>query len=217
MKKILTLLSVSSLLLGACGAEEEGADQAPAEETTALEEDTETDLETETETETGAEGKSLEQQAGDVIEDESGKRTIISQVENINETQVNGPFEITLLHSQLSQLQPSPDYVNLFGGEDLALITFQIEVTNTSPDTNSIYPNQGTAVTDNGHQVDAALLLSDDVGGDFYGEVTKTGDVFFIYDGDASEVSSVRYIIRSSHGEDFESFGEDLEFIVNFE
>lgn len=214
MKKIITLLSLSSLLLGACGAEEESPDQEPAEETAeesvALEEET-------IEPESSATEESLEQQAGDVIRAEGGKRTIIHQAENINETQVNGPFEITLLHSQLSQFQPSPDFVELFGGEDLALITFQIEVTNTQPNTYAIYPNQGTAVTDDGHQVEANIFLSDDVGGDFYGEVTKTGDVFFIYDGNAEEVSNVRYIINSGHDENWDSFGEDLEFTVDFE
>lgn len=233
MKKLIALFSMSSLLLAACGGETtetESTDTTAEEETEIVEEEETNQTEEETEvveeeaeqveeeTESGAEeeGSSLTQQVGDVIEAEAGTRTIVGQVENINETQTSGPFEVTLLHSQLSQFQPTGDYVDLFGGEDLVLLTFQVEVTNNSEDTNTIYPDQGIAVTDTGTQVDAEIFLSDDVGGDFHGEVTKTGDVFFLYEGNAEEVSSARYIINSGHDENFENSGEDIEFTVEF-
>lgn len=220
VKKLVTFLGVSSLLLTACGGEQsedaESTDSSTEEDTEVVEEEEAEQVKDEVETESEEEDSSLTQQVGDTIEAEGGTRTIVGQVENINETQSSGPFEVTLLHSQLSQFQPAEDFVDIFGGEDLVLLTFQVEVTNNSEDTNTIHPDQGIAVTDNGNQVDAEIFLSDDVGGDFHGEVTKTGDVFFLYDGNADDVSSARYIINSGHDENFDNFGEDIEFTVEF-
>lgn len=227
MKKIISIFAVSTLILTACGEETAETDSATdTEETEVVEEegttdteeevDTNTESEEDSETDSTSEDEELEQQVGDVIEADGGSRTVVGQVENIDETQSSGPFDVTLKHAQLSQFQPAEDMVEMFGGEDLVLVTFDIEVTNNSEDMNTIHPGQGIAVTDTGNQIDANLLLSDDVGGDFHGEVTKSGNVFFIYDGNADEVSNVRYIINSGHNEDFENFDEDIEFTVDF-
>lgn len=217
MNKLLTTLTISSLLLVACADDTtspEGSENV--EEDPEVAEVVEPETESETEPEEAPTETGLEQQVGDVVDAEGGSRTIVGQVESINETQETGPFEMTLLHAQLSQFQPAPDYVDIFGGEDLVLITFQVEVTNNSEETNTIYPDQGVAVTDTGEQVNAEVFLSDQVGGDFFGEVTKSGDVFFLYEGDAEEVSSVRFIIDAPHDESFESIGEGIEFTVDF-
>lgn len=224
LHKSLLLFGASVLLLTACGGEagstdDSGAtDDAETEEVTEDDETVETASEKETEESEDNEetADTPEQQAGDVIETEGGTRTIVATNYGIDETVENGDFIITLKNAQLSQFQPSEDFVEMFGGEDLGMITFQIEVVNDSENTNSIYPDQGIAVTDTGKQIDADLFLSDDVGGDFHGNVTKEGDVFFFFDGNAEDVSNVRYIINSGSDENFESFGEDIEFNVDF-
>lgn len=217
LHKSLLLFGASALMLDACGTNEESSETentAEEAETEEVADDTVNEAETEENDETDTD--TPEQEAGDVIEADGGTRTIIATNYNINEEQENGPFTITVKNAQLSQFQPSEDMVDFFGGEDLGMVTLQLEVVNNSEETNLIYPDQGTVVTDTGQQIDAELFLSDDLGGEFYGEVTKTGDVFFFFDGQAEEVSNIRYLINSGTDEDFESFGEDIEFSIDF-
>jgi len=217
LHKSLLLFGASALMLAACGTNEESSETentAEEAETEEVADDTVNEAETEENDETDTD--TPEQEAGDVIEADGGTRTIIATNYNINEEQENGPFTITVKNAQLSQFQPSEDMVDFFGGEDLGMVTLQLEVVNNSEETNLIYPDQGTVVTDTGQQIDAELFLSDDLGGEFYGEVTKTGDVFFFFDGQAEEVSNIRYLINSGTDEDFESFGEDIEFSIDF-
>lgn len=218
MKKIITLLSLSALLLGACQVEESDPEETTVEETEVLEEESvESESEAETSSEASEESEPLEQEVDDVIEPENQNQTLVSEVEDINEIEINGPFEVTLLSSRLGQVQPAEDRVELYGGEDLAVVTFNLEITNTDSETRTLYPNQGLLMTDQGDEIEANLFISDEVGGSFAGEETKSGEVIFMYEGDAEEVSSVRYIIQSAHDENFNDFGESLEFTVNFE
>jgi len=216
------MFGATALLLAACGAEEESTEEPETSEEIETEEVETEEVETEetaeqtSDTEDDSDGDTPEQQAGDVIEAEGGTRTIVATNYGINETKENGPFTVTLTNAQLSQFQPSEDMVDIFGGEDLGMVTVQVEVENNSEDTNSIYPDQGIAVTDTGQQIDAELFFSDDVGGDFHGNVVKSGDVFFFFDGQAEDVSNVRYIVDSGSDENFERFGEDLEFSIDF-
>jgi hypothetical protein len=211
------LFGASALMLAACGTNEESSENGKTAEEAETEEvaddtvnETETDENDETDTDTP------EQEVGDVIEADGGTRKIIARNYNIDEEQENGPFTVTVKNAQLSQFQPSEDMVDFFDGEDLGMVTLQLEVVNNSDETNLIYPDQGTVVTDNGQQIDAELFLSDDLGGEFYGEVTKSGDVFFFFDGQAEEVSNIRYLTNSGTDEDFEPFGEDIEFSIDF-
>lgn len=217
-KKLLLFGAGATLLTGCAENDEESAeaeeDNGPETEEVEDEEseDTEEGLEEAAEIENGP-----EQQPGDVIEAEGGNREIIAVNYDIDETLEDGPFEVVLKHAQLSQFEPKADMKEYFESDSLAMVTLKMEVTNDSEDTNSIYPDQGTMVTDTGQQVEAEMFLSDDVGGDFHGEVTKDGDIFFFFDGEAKDIKNVRFIIGAGHDENIESFdGEDLEFSIDF-
>lgn len=221
LKKKIAILTATALFLVACEAEEEqdpndtteeidevDSEETEGEEEEDVEESVEEAEEELTEVDDGEEGK--------VEESEYGRLTIHSLVTDIEETIEDGPFEVTLLNARLAYLEPEEDYVDFFGGEEMTLITFEIEVENLEDETNSIYPDQGTIVTNTGQQIEADLLLSEDVGGEFLGEVIKIGNVQFFLDEDPEEIESVRYVIGSGHNEDFENFGEDFEFEVEF-
>lgn len=229
LKKVLMIGLASMLLLAACDDEasdtdtdvesEEVEENTPDDEEV-IEEDIATD-EDEPEDdveEIASDDENLpDQQVGDVIEGEGMSRTVISTNYGIDESIENGPFTVTLLNSQVSHLEiDDEEAAEYFDGDDLVMVSLQIEVTNDSSDTNSIYPDQGTIVTNTGKQVDADIWMSDSVGGDFYGEVTKDGDVFFFFEGDPEDITNVRYIVSSGHDDDFESFGDDIEFSVDF-
>lgn len=228
--KLLAALTASAFILGAC-ATDEGDTGSADEETENVEtvDDAETEADSEEtnnespesdEDEEGEESAELEPEEtteGETEETELGSLTTYSQVLDINESQENGPFTITLLNANLAELEPSEMYADFFDHDVVTVVGLEVSVENTNGDTNSIYPDQGTIVTNTGNQVDADLFFSDDVGGDFLGEVTKTGTVFFFFDGDTENIDNVRYIISSGHDEDWESFGEDIEFSISFE
>lgn len=243
LKKILMTGLASTLLLAACdddasdtetNLESEEVQDSSTEDEEVVEEDTATDVEEDTEdlddevTADEDESEDVEevteddenlpdQQVGDVIESEGMSRTVIATNYGIDESIENGPFTVTLLNSQVSHLEiDDEEAAEYFDGDDLVMVSLQLEVTNDSSDTNSIYPDQGTIVTNTGKQVDADIWMSDSVGGDFYGEVTKDGDVFFFFEGEPEEITNVRYIVRSGHDEDYESFGDDIEFSIDF-
>lgn len=189
----------SSMMLVACGSGDS------AEEDTSTEEGTE-------QVEEGKES------VGDVIEAEGGTREVISVANGINETIENGDFSITLREAQLSEFDPKGEMEEVFGKDPVGMVTANFEVKYKGEDTGTIYPDQSTLVTNTGHQVEAELFLSDSVGGEFYGEVTKEGEVFYIFDSkeDVKEIDNVRIIVGSGQNEDWESFGEDLEFSIDF-
>lgn len=227
MKRLLVTLTASAFILGACGNNEEATEVEPeeTEEVTEVDESEETDAdetvsedaeESEEEEEESAELEPEETSEGETEETELGSLTTYSQVLDINETLENGPFTITLLNANLAELEVSEEYADFFDQEISTVVGLEVKVENATGDTNSIYPDQGTIVTNTGNQVEADLFFSDDVGGDFLGEVTKSGTVFFFFDGDTESIENVRFVIGSGHGEDWENFGEDIEFAIDF-
>lgn len=216
-KKILALIFASTFLLSACGENAESTvENANADgviEDVNDAEDKEADEELDEVTELG---DGPEQQVGDIIEAEAGIREILAVNYGIDESMESGPFTITVKNAQLSQFEPSEDMVDFFDGESLGMVALEVEAVHNSEETNAIYPDQGILVTDTGHQIDADVFLSDDVGGDFYGKVKKSGDIFFFFDDDASDVKNVRFIVGSPYDENFDTVGEDIEFIIDF-
>lgn len=211
-KKFLSLFFVSTLLLTACGNEKDTGGEDP--NTNDEIEDVETAEDEVVEDEATEDGP--QQQPGDVIEAEAGTREVLAVNYGIDETLENGPFAITIKNAQISQFKPTEDMVEFFDGDNLGMVAIEVEAVNNSDETNTIYPDQGIIVTDTGHQVDADLFLSDDVGGDFHGEVTKSGDIFFFFEDDASDVKNIRFIISSGHDDDYDHYGDDLEFSIDF-
>lgn len=222
--KLLAVIGLCGIVLGACGektatTERTESQSSATEESSTVEESTTVEESSVVEsTEKASEVTEVNaiETDSEVIESEFGTITTLAQVKDINETQLSGPFKITVEAIQKSQLQPSADYVEMFGGENLAVITIQLSVENTNGDTNMIYPDQGTIVTDTKQQVEAEMFLSDSVGGDFIGEVVKNGAVQFIFDGNAEDIKSFKYIVGSGSDPDWNYFGEDLTFDFSF-
>lgn len=205
--KMLTVIGLCGLVLSACGGEETTTNESANSQESVTEESAVV--------EESSVVESTEKDS-EVNETEFGTITTLAQVKDINETQQSGPFNVTIEAIQKSQMQPTADYVEMFGGEDLAVITIQLSVENTNEDTNAIYPDQGTIVTDTKQQIEADMFISDSVGGDFIGEVVKNGTIQFIFDGNAEDIKSFQYIVGSGSDSDWNNFGEDLTFDFSF-
>ncbi|HLR03649.1 MAG TPA: hypothetical protein VK111_12965 [Virgibacillus sp.] len=154
----------------------------------------------------------------DVQESEIGKLSIAYKDKELDENAESGPINLNVDALQVGELEVSEDYQEFFDGKDeVTTITISMNVENTDDNTNGFYPDQATITTDAGDQVDADMLLSDEVGGDFIGKVKKDGQVIFTVDSDADEINEINLFIDGTHDEDFENIGEDIEMTFNID
>ncbi|WP_200411957.1 hypothetical protein [Virgibacillus salexigens] len=154
---------------------------------------------------------------GETIDNEVGKFTIANKKKDMNEVIENGPMKLTITGIQSATLEPNGDYKAMFDNKDkLTVVTVGMKTENTSEETVSFYPDQATLTTNAGDQVDADLMLSDDVGGDFYGQTKKEGEVIFQLDTPAADISDIKLIINGAHDENIDSLGEDIQLPLSF-
>jgi|SRR5690625_4528761 len=215
MKKLfmLFLTVMIAIVLTACGDEADGSSEddttADAAEDTANEKDTE-----ETVSEEEDNDDSL---AGETTENELGAFTMVNQNMDLDETYESGPMDLTIHSIQSGNLVISDEFKDVFDGKDeITMISVEIRAENTSEDNVSWYPDQAVMTTNAGDQVDADLLFSDSVGGEFFGPTNQEGNVLFMLDTMAEEIESVKLIINGPHDEDFQTIGDDLEIDLSF-
>lgn len=138
----------------------------------------------------------------------------------VSESQDHGGVVITVEAVVLSPYEIMPDEFKSFTEDtdywtDVQTVgAFQISVQNTTDQTINVHPDQGTVVVGN-EQVDTALFMSDDVGGEILAGVMKDGAVLFGLKRQApNEVTSVRYLIGGPFDNDFNDIGDDYEFEI---
>ncbi len=148
---------------------------------------------------------------------EIGEREIVKCGKGIELVKESGPFTIRITDIQVLNFHLLDEYKEDFDNKDkLTIITMAVEVENNSASTNIIYPSLGILVTNTEEQVEADLMLSDSVGGEFGGEVVQKGNILFIVDSEGQDIKGIRYIIDGAEDEDFNSIGEDIEFEIEF-
>lgn len=161
-------------------------------------------------------GETDEDVDDNVEESDIGTMTIAYKNKELNETAESGPISLEVKGVQVADLEVAEDYVDIFDGEDeLTVITVLMRAENSSEDTVSMYPDQATLTTDTGEQVEADLFFSDDVGGDFFGEVSKEGEIIFFVDSPAEDIGEINLIINGAHDENFETIGDDVKMTIS--
>ncbi|MDN6161804.1 MAG: hypothetical protein L0I79_03430 [Atopostipes sp.] len=204
--KIISLFFIVSFLLSSCGQDKNTAingDKADSNKET--EETLVIDLE-----------EQKEEERKQSIKIEDGEKTPIKSFNISNARQKNGPFEIIIHSIELSQFQPNEDKIVEYGGSDLGLISIELEVENHSDNKNNIYPMQGLVITDTGKEIDVHFSLSDQVGGEFQGEVKKEGKVHCFFVGQSEKISKLTYQIEAGHDQELQFLGNDFQFVFNF-
>lgn len=149
----------------------------------------------------------------EIIELDDGQQKLVQTFDSIHAKQKEGPFTIQLQSIQLSQFEPNEDQITEYDGSDLALISIELEVENESENTNNIYPMQGTILTDTGEKVDVHFSMSDQVGGEFQGQMKKKGQVHCFFLGDVEDISKITYKIEAGHDQKAQSLGDDFQFV----
>lgn len=200
-KKIRNVLAVGSiaLLLTACGGKTNEVKNEPAKNNKA---NAETTVEI---------NKKADSSVGKVDESELGRVEVIKEKKNINDQFESGPIKLTITDIQISKVNPSPNYKSMFNDKDeVTSVVLAVEVENTSDETISFFPDQGTIVTNTKEQKGAQVFLSDEVGGDFIGQVKKKGNIIFILDSNAEEINNVKFVLGNASNANFENVGEEI-------
>ena len=142
----------------------------------------------------------VDEAVGKVEESEIGKRTTVKSKKGINQTYESGPIFVTLKDVQIAEIEVDESAKEMFNNKDrVTAVIIALSVENTSDETISIYPDQGTIVTNTKEQKEAHIWFSDSVGGDFIGQVIKEGNVIFLLDSPAEEISHIKYVIGKPH------------------
>lgn len=200
-KNIRNVLAVGSiaLLLTACGGKTNEVKNEPAKNNKA---NAETTVEN---------NKKTDSSVGKVDKSELGRVEVIKEKKNINDLFESGPIKLTITDIQISKVNPSPNYKSMFNDKDeVTSVVLAVEVENTSDETISFFPDQGTVVTNTKEQKVAEVFLSDEVGGDFIGQVKKKGNIIFILDSNAEEINNVKFVLGNASNANFESVGEEI-------
>lgn len=167
---------------------------------------------------TFAEEKTIEEaEAGETITTEGGDFKVIKINKDFEEQIEHGPFTIKINYISAVNVKPSEELKPFLNDQDeVNLLSIDLEIENTSDDNYSIYPNSSQLVV-NKKQLDPDFLLSDDIGGDFLGNVIKEGTLQFVYDDDLEEVEEMKLVIGSGQDDDFNLIGEDIVIEFNFD
>lgn len=208
MKKVLLLLTMLLLTVGlvACGDSE-----------TSKSKDDSSSAEKENSSEKSQDENSKENDE-DVQESDVGKMTITYKNKDMDENAESGPIKFNVNGLQMGDFEIAEAYRDAFDGKEKAtIITFKVKTENTSDDTIGFYPDQATITTDAGDQVDADMVLSDSVGGDFIGKVKKEGQIFFLVDTPSEKIKEINLIIAGPHTEDFDKAGDDVKMTFSVE
>lgn len=206
MKKTWLLAPVvAALLLAACGNDNVKEDDAESKE------------KVESSADPKLEESKEENNVGKTEESELGKSTIEFQNKKLNKSFKNGPVKLELAKIQSMTLEPSESYKEAFDGKKkVTVITVEMKAENTIEDTTNFYPDQATLTTDTGEQVDANLVFSDNIGGEFLGKIKKAGNVIFVLDSEAKDIGKVTIHINAPSNESFESLGDKIKVDIPF-
>ncbi|HZG87289.1 stalk domain-containing protein [Paenibacillus sp.] len=126
---------------------------------------------------------------------------------NVNVTMESGPMKMKISKVTLDSAFKSSPYL-----DPINAVILDVEVENTSTDTISWHPNQGTLVLNTKEQAEAAMSLfhSDDVGGEFVGKVVKKGKIVVEVKSDVSEITSLSFRVSGPfNAESFETIGAE--------
>lgn len=155
--------------------------------------------------------KQEESNIGKKVKDpDIGTFTVVSQSGPINKEYSTGPLKLFLKSISVMGFEPTEQAKELFGEDIKSAIFVEIKTSNTAKETNSFYPDQGVLVVNEKEQINADLLSSEAVGGEFIGTVEKEGVVVFYSKTPPKEIKSFKLKVDAGHDENLNPLGEDI-------
>ncbi|SEN98934.1 hypothetical protein SAMN04488134_10344 [Amphibacillus marinus] len=210
MKKFLLLLLALTMFIVACGDDEGETTAQPetndTEETTEGTDDSE-EVEEEPAESTGA-------AVGETISNEMGDFTQVSRTEDVG-TFESGPIILNIEKVNGVEGTINPDYVDLMEGEEIEYIQVDMTVESTSEDPVNFYASQATITTSTGEQLEPDMFLSDHIDGEYLGQVTKSGTIFYVLENSkAEDVESIKMFFGAPNDDSFSSLGDEITIDV---
>ncbi|MBH0166248.1 copper amine oxidase N-terminal domain-containing protein [Fictibacillus sp. 7GRE50] len=128
----------------------------------------------------------------------------------VNISGTSGPMEITISKVTLDNSYNYNDY-----SEPIRAVVLDVVIENTSSESISWHPDQGTLVLNTKEQIENPILYSDDLGGEFHGKVIKKGKIAFKTASSFDSVSTLKFVIDGSFDSNLDRVGEDLSLDIN--
>lgn len=123
-------------------------------------------------------------ETAEVVKENGLEKTPIFTNKELNTTGETGGVKYNYKAIQISKLkfytQEAADTFGFEKNKELTCITFDVEVENTTDKDINFYPNMAKLITSTKEQIEPNMLLSDDVGGEFLGNVKKQGNLIYI-------------------------------------
>ena len=157
-----------------------------------------------------------EQQEPTVEEQDGMRKETYYTNKDLNLSGETGPIKYTVSSIQVSNVSTTDDAIAALLGieanQKVGLVVVDFDVENTSTDTISWYPDQATITTNTQEQADANMFLNDgDVGGDYIGNVKKSGQVMFILpNSDAKDLTQVSVHIDGPYDSNYNTVGDTV-------
>lgn len=155
-----------------------------------------------------------EQQEPTVEEQDGMRKETYYTNKDLNLSGETGPIKYTVSSIQVSNVSTTDDAIaallSIEANQKVGLVVVDFDVENTSVDTISWYPDQATITTNTQEQADANMFLNDgDVGGDYIGNVKKSGQVMFILpNSDAKDLTQVSIHVDGPYDANFNTVGD---------
>lgn len=154
---------------------------------------------------------------GKEIETEIGKRTILKNLDEIDETISNGPFDFKLNAVQLSSLELKNEHIEEFGGKKIIyFLTVNLFVEHKSSEVHSLDMKNAKVIDSNNKEYLPDMTKSDNFDGDFNGNSMDEGNLTFFVDESSSTDEKLKIVIPQALDENGNKTGEDIEFNIEF-
>ncbi|SER84018.1 hypothetical protein [Salipaludibacillus aurantiacus] len=246
MKKLLTALSLSTLLVVACGDENTNTELENNDNNNAAEEvnndenlnnnentnenhneeeNEENNLnennsnEDEDEAEEAADDiadESWETQVGDTIETDGGTFTLHARQDQID-TIETGPIVMEIEQLNTASGELTDDLADFMETDHLEYIQMDLVVENTADEDITFFSGQATMSTSTGEQIESDMWMSDHIDGELMAGTRHDGSFFFILENSqAEDVESVRITWSAPMDMDWEDVGEPVDIEVEF-
>lgn len=146
-------------------------------------------------------------------------KTVVVTTRNINYTGEAGPMVYTINSIQLAHVTATDaSAASMIGttvGERATLFAIDVTVENTSDKDMTWYPYMSEIVTNTKEQCSSLILISDSVGGDFYGNVIKSGQIYWVLKSAADDITHIQWRVDSPHDKELNHYGDGLK--IEFE
>lgn len=152
-----------------------------------------------------------------VVKENGMVKTPVFTNKNLNLSGEVGGVKYNYKEVQISDVKLETDEAaSMFDvkkGDEVVAIVFNVEIENTTDKDVSFYTDQAKLITNTKQQVDTAMILSDDVGGDLLGKVKKEGNIVYILKNDkAKDLKTLELRIDAPvDAKTFDSLGDNIK------